>query len=642
MRVLIVDDEAPLRDLLADALRQRGHTVSAVADAESALALYREHPFPMVIADWVLPGLSGLELTRIIRGLPRGRDAFILAATARDKTEDLHAALGAGADDYIAKPLHRDALSTRIAVAEKAIARRQLARQAELELLASEHRFAAIFRRHPAAIALVRKRDQILVDANDAYWRLFGASRDASAGGGSGGPRTTLPPALRERLMTLTAEGTASKMDNEPVTLVRLAPDGDKKARALISVESVDVDGDDCWLVTMSDVTERERLREQLLLGDRMVSMGTLVTGVAHEINNPLHSILTNLGYVSEEAEALATRLPDAAAQTQLCAIVEAIDEARLSAERVRTIVLELKTFSRMDEQPRPVDVHDVLESAVKLVRKEIEQRARLERRFAEISPVHGNAGRLIQVFVNLLTNAALAIPVGHVADHCISLRTAPTSSGHITVSVCDTGCGIAPDQLTRVFDPFFTTRPVGEGSGLGLGICHAIISSMEGRIDIESEVGRGTIVHVTLPVAGERLAQTPEHLTGPEVVTSPVRRGRILVIDDELMIGKSLRRALSNEHDVEIVTDARQGLAALQSSSFDLILCDLMMPDMTGMELHGTLETEHVSYLDKIVFLTGGAFIAGAKEFLDKVGRVCLEKPIDVSRLRKLIRSRL
>jgi PAS domain S-box-containing protein len=658
MRVLIVEDEAALRKLLATILEQRGHQVTEAADAETGLALYKKEPFPFVVTDWLLPGMSGLDLTRVIRAYPDGAETFVLLSTGRDKADDLNAALHAGADDFIAKPMQPSLMSTRLAVAEQVIAQRAMKRQAELALKVSEQRFAAVFQRSPSAIVLLRAKDHAVLDANDAFCRLFGVTREglfAASAAVLAGPGND----WRERLVGLASK--AGGAHNEPLTFTRLNTEG-ASMQTLVSIETIEINGDLCLLTTINDVTERERLREQLLLADRMVSVGTLAAGVAHEINNPLHYIMTNLGFLSDELSTLAERLHEAhdaedssrklhelaaRAPLQLVPMMDALAEAREGSDRVRHIVSDLKTFSRTDERVGAVNVHDVIENAINLAQNEIKHRARLIRDYQDVPLVHGNAGRLIQVFVNLLVNASHAIPEGDAMRNAVRIRTNVEDEKYVSITLADTGKGIEPEHLKRIFDPFFTTKAVGVGTGLGLSICHAIINSFGGRIQVESEVGRGTTVRVTL----ERAAQTEEAEQAERAARAASaaegkqtfgRRGRILVIDDEVMIGKSLLRALSSEHDIQTCTSARDGIDALRVKPFDLILCDLMMPDMTGMEFHGVLKDRYQDYLSKVVFLTGGAFTTRAKEFVESAGSMCLEKPLDMVRLKQLIRGRL
>jgi signal transduction histidine kinase len=242
---------------------------------------------------------------------------------------------------------------------------------------------------------------------------------------------------------------------------------------------------------------ELQEANAQLLFADRLATVGQLAAGVGHEINNPLAFILSNLEYARRELE----RPQDTPAPREREEVLAALSEAHEGAERVRLLVQDLKLLSRSDDAAAgPVDLEAVLRSASKMATHEIRLRARLVVRSEPIPPVHGNAARLCQVFLNLLINAAHAIPEGAVERHEIALVTRRESDSRVVVEVRDTGSGIPAENLERIFRPFFTTKPVGVGSGLGLSVCQRIISAHGGDISVESELGRGTTFRVVLP----------------------------------------------------------------------------------------------------------------------------------------------
>ena len=381
------------------------------------------------------------------------------------------------------------------------------------------------------------------------------------------------------------------------------------------------------------DLTERHQMQARLLFSDRMASVGTLAAGVAHEINNPLAYITANLGFAAEELARLPPTKP-------LREVRQAIVEAREGAERVRVIVRDLKTFSRADEQESGLaDVRRVLESAINIAFNEIRHRAQLVRELADVPPVVANEGRLGQVFLNLLVNAAQAIPEGAAGAHEIRvvLRAGETE---VVVEVADTGVGIAPENVVRLFDPFFTTKPVGVGTGLGLAVCHGIVSGLGGEIEVTTELGKGSMFRVRLPSAAVRTLEPPRPITP---VPAVMRRARVLVLDDEPLVCSSIRRMLHREHDVITATDAREALAWLRrGDAFDVIFCDLMMPEMTGMDFYVELRRTHPQIAETVIFFTGGAFTPRAKAFLDAVPNARLDKPPLPQNLRALIRERL
>jgi signal transduction histidine kinase len=246
---------------------------------------------------------------------------------------------------------------------------------------------------------------------------------------------------------------------------------------------------------------DRKQMQARLLVADRLASVGTLAAGVAHEINNPIAYILSNLSFLEDECERIHDELPS----DWLQEIQDALRETREGAERVRHIVRDLQTFSRDEgEQLTWVNVGEVLEAGLGMVRSELRHRgAHVVKHVETVPPVWANEARLGQVFLHLLINATQALTASkpELNEVRVDLRAAP---GKVLIEVADNGCGIPPELRDRIFDPFFTTRGSGEGVGLGLAICHVIVTGLGGSIEVESEVGQGTTFRVTLPVAPE------------------------------------------------------------------------------------------------------------------------------------------
>jgi PAS domain S-box-containing protein len=381
------------------------------------------------------------------------------------------------------------------------------------------------------------------------------------------------------------------------------------------------------------DLTERRQSQAQLLLTDRMVSVGTLAAGVAHEINNPLAFLLANLSYAADKLAELAPGAPS------MAELRTAIVEAREGAERVRDIVRDLKTFSRGDDGARgQIDVERVMESSIKLAWNAIRHRARLVREYGRVPRVEAEEARLGQVFLNLILNAVQAIPEGDVQKNEIRVTTRVDQGGRVVAEVRDSGEGIAESIRPRLFEPFFTTKPVGVGTGLGLYICHDIVAGMGGEIEVESVCGEGSLFRVMLPAA---LAQ-PKAATPAAVVDDATQRGRVLVVDDEPMIGATLARVLSM-HEVSAVRTAREALARIAAGErYDVILCDLVMPEMSGMDLHAELTERAPEAASRMVFLTGGFCPPQARAFAERNPDAMIEKPFDAATLRALVAQRV
>ncbi|MDB4916907.1 MAG: sensor histidine kinase/response regulator [Gemmatimonadetes bacterium] len=384
-------------------------------------------------------------------------------------------------------------------------------------------------------------------------------------------------------------------------------------------------------LAVVRDVTNQRRLQSQLMVSDRMASVGTLAAGVAHEINNPLTALIGNLEYINECMASTAGDLKDvyATGRSMRATIPEPLQDAIEAAQRIRFIVHDLKMFSRapVDVKGSAVDVIAIMESSLRMAWNEIRHRAQLVKEFSPVAFVDASEARLGQVFLNLIMNAAQAIPEGHADENHIRVGIEQTGA-RVTIAVHDTGAGIPPENIGRVFDAFFTTKAVGIGTGLGLAICHRIVTDIGGELTVESLEGRGTTFCVSLP-ASECLALDAP--TGVALRGGTGRRGRVLIVDDEEILLRLLSRSLASDHDVVALSSGKDALAlCAKGERFDMILCDLMMPEMTGMDLCSELARVAPEQADRMVFMTGGAFTARARAFLDASEHPCVEKPFE------------
>jgi PAS domain S-box-containing protein len=516
----------------------------------------------------------------------------------------------------LADEVERKALARRIEVTRSARER------ADEALRASEAKYRAAFEFASLGIVLVDAEGR-LVETNRAARRMLGRGEEELRGLRFADVHPSPDRPAAEAILRQMREGAVSAVEL-PRRLLRR--DG---TLADVTVRASALRGDDgafrFALAVIEDVTERKRLEAQLVLADRMASVGTLAAGVAHEINNPLAFILANLQFALDELQGEAVD-PE---------VSRALEEARVGALRVREIVRDLKAFSRADpEAHAPVDLRRVLQSAIGLAQNEIRHRARLEVDVGEVPLVTASEHRLAQVFLNLLINAAQAIPEGRAAENVVRAVTATAPDGRAVVEIADSGCGIEPELLPRIFDPFFTTKPVGVGTGLGLSICHGIVSRMGGEIQVDSAPGKGSTFRVLLLPAKRAAAAAGR---APAAVAA-TRRGRVLVVDDEALVGRAVNRILAH-HEVVARTSAKAVLDEVAAADgFDLLLCDLMMPEMTGMELHARLREVAPALAERTVFLTGGAFTPAAREFLASVPNPRIEKPFEPDALRALV----
>ena len=477
----------------------------------------------------------------------------------------------------------------------------------------------------PDAIAVHRDAGFVLV--NPAMVRMLGY---ASA------PELLAEPVLaiiheEDRSVSLVRRDEMASGHAVPATEVRLRRKDGTVVVAEVASLTIHYEDEPAILTFARDVTERRRLESRLAQADRMASIGTLAAGVAHEINNPLAYVMGNLDLLDR---LLATRAGPAERTGDMLRMLR---DAREGCDRMRSIVSDLRTFTRAETEERAaVDLPAAIDAAIKMAQHEIKHRARLVREVDEVPPVIGDQTRLAQVVLNLLVNAVQAIPEGRPDDHTIRVG-ARRSGDAVEISVQDDGAGIPPDVIDRVFEPFFTTKPVGVGTGLGLSICRGIVQAHGGSIEVESKVGHGATFRVFLPLTRGAAAASPP---GPAPGGRELPGARIVVIDDETQLGMMLRAVLK-PHEVVLATSGREGLELLLAGPPpDLILCDMMMPDVSGVGVYEALRRDRPELCDRFVFMTGAVFSEASLQFVAGPEAHRLQKPFGPGEVQQLLAS--
>jgi PAS domain S-box-containing protein len=485
--------------------------------------------------------------------------------------------------------------------------------------------------------------DQRCRFANRAYETWFGVSPEALVGKHA---EELLGPLYALNLPHIQAVLRGEEQDFErDIPDPRGGPPRASHARYIPDV----VDGKTrgfCVLVT--DITRRKnaeeallRTQRQLLISDRLAALATLASGIAHEINNPLAAVLANIEMSLESLARGSVDTPSLGAS---------LVEAREGTRRIRDIVKSMKLLARGDSTAAEiVDVNDTLEQSIGLSWNAIRYRARLVRELGQPAYVSGNAAQLAQVFVSLLVNGAEALPEDRLERNEIRVSTVRGTS-EVTIEIRDNGCGIPAATHARIFEPFFTTKEVGTGKGLGLSVARGIVTALGGTIAATSTVGEGTAFRLSLP-----LAQAPAVAPAPdaprsaslaEPATSAIAgRARLLVIDDERAVTRVLERIFADDHDVVSVNHGRDALALLAGDDeprFDLVLCDLMMPEISGEDVYRRVVVRRPELATRFIFVTGGAFTARSREFLDALEPPILDKPFDVAGARALVETHL
>lgn len=493
-------------------------------------------------------------------------------------------------------------------------------KRVEGAVLASESRLRAVVEGAPDGVAI--SRNGALLWVNRAAAQLLGVATPELLIGRSLGeflePEGML--LMRDRVGRLMAGG----KPEPPIEYRARRPDG-TVVIAEIAALPIEWEGAPAIIAFARDVTDRAALQAQLARAERLAAVGTLAAGVAHEINNPLTFVTLGL-------DAVERALREGAPRERIDGLLH---EVRQGATRVATIVRELGVFSRSDDDLRvPVDVAAVLATSIRMVAHQLRGRARLAQRFEPNDRVLGNSGRLEQVFVNLLLNAAQALPEGD-PENTIEIATRKSLTDNVVIEVRDNGAGIPSEVLPRVFDPFFTTKAPGVGTGLGLSVCHRIVSQLGGDISVESVEGKGTVVRVSLPRA---TGEVPGALSAER---APPPRKRVLILDDENAMVMTLRCLLERDHEVLATTDGHEALRRLlEDAPYDLVLCDLAMPGIDGVDLFERATGERPELTQRFVFMTGGAYTQKMRTFLETKRHRFLQKPFRIAEIEDILRG--
>jgi PAS domain S-box-containing protein len=366
-------------------------------------------------------------------------------------------------------------------------------------------------------------------------------------------------------------------------------------------------------------------------LSDRMVSLSQLAAGIAHEINNPLAYAMGNLSFAIEHLQGLPDSTPEL--QTVLAALRDALE----GAERVRRTVRDLKMFARPESDRKgPVDVERALRAAISMANMEIRHRARLAVDFDVVPPAHSNESHLAHVFLNLLLSATHALSEGDAQKNELRITVRHLPSDRVMVEIRCSGPSMPSAAAT--LDPFPMSR-LRESTDVGLALCHRLVQGSGGELSVENASDQGPCFKILLLPAregAESVVPSPGHRSGRQ-------RARVLVVDDEPRIGSAIARILDPAHDVIAVYTARDAIARLErGEQYDVILCDILMPQMSGYDFYRSLQQIAPQFASRIIFMTAGPFSTRGAQFLDTVPNARLEKPFSPEALRTLVQRTL
>ncbi|MEO7034702.1 MAG: ATP-binding protein [Polyangiaceae bacterium] len=540
-------------------------------------------------------------------------------------------------------------------------------KRAEETLRSSEARHRTLFQNSPAALLTLAPPDWRFSSCNAASISMFGA-RDE---------QELLSRSLRDYSRERQPDGTLSGATAEALLFAALRDgsatfewtflrEGSREFAATVTVSRMEAGGAPFLQATVRDQTEARKQRVAAAQTERLASMGLLAASMGHEINNPLAYVLSNVEDLAQLLPRLATvaarctaGLRNALGEASFSAIVgedsallepPALQEVALratdaldGARRIMRISKALGSFARAESADLcKVELQRALESAIAMSSNEIRFRAKLVLDFQPVPLVWCSEGKLSQVFLNLLVNASHAMGEADAESesNTITVRTW-AEGGSVCAAVEDTGAGITAENMAHIFEPFFSTKRIGAGSGLGLSICRNIITEFGGEISAESEPGKATRFVVRLPVWTEATASLTLAPSSEAADLSGLH-GRILIVDDEAPLRIVMRRLLVG-HDVVSAPSGKAALLILeQDRAFDLILCDLMMPGVTGMDVHQWLVSRDPALAAKMVFITGGAFGPTATEYLNGAGNLKIDKPFTNVAFKDVVSGRI
>ncbi|MGD9209656.1 MAG: response regulator [Desulfobacteraceae bacterium] len=561
---MIADDDITSLKLLQKMLEKMGNSVIITMDGVEAWAKYNELKPRIIISDWVMPNMDGLELCRRIREKSTDNYTYIIIVTSKNKKVDLIEAFTAGADDYISKPFDPEELKVRIKNSERILGLEDRHKKLQRILMRSRNKLRTVLDGLYEEIAAI-DRDNRILSLNKAAVKALGGQYNDLIGKNcfelnkklsepiwsdgverlsqqvftSGSAEFTLDqyeyasghhrfkqqsilPVIEEdgRVEQIIIVSRDITQEYKKTNEIKQLNDKLKKTTVLVNAKNMKLE---------KALKQLEETQAQIVQSEKMASIGQLAAGVAHEINNPIGFVSSNLrtlGEYRDDLEKIINQyrefLRNLAAEdfelpptyiSQLNQIKETEEKIDIDyiqedieelvkdcldgTERIRKIVLDLKDFAHPGEdEPKDTDINNGIDSTLNVVYNELKYKAKVIKKYGDLPLVQCYPHQINQVFMNIFVNAAQAIEkTGE-----ITIETQSLDDG-VEIRISDTGCGILKENLTRIFDPFFTTKDVGKGTGLGMNIAYNIIQKHHGSIIVDSKLGQGTTFTIRLPL---------------------------------------------------------------------------------------------------------------------------------------------
>ncbi len=431
---------------------------------------------------------------------------------------------------------------------------------------------------------------------------------------------------LQRSLSELTQAGRLETNRSSRLSFARA--DGETVILEFSEATNIQQGGKEAQLFIGRDVSAADSdLQAKLQLSDRMAAIGVLAAGVAHEINNPLAYVLGNLSALEDDAETFVQGMSDEAKGD----FAELVADSLHGARRVAAIIKDLNSIARTETEDTKANVDQALQSSIRIAQPHLTQNSELLIEIQDVPNVACNQARLSQICLNLIINAAHSLPDSRENQITIRCSRAPRDEG-VLIEIEDTGCGMNADTQRRLFEPFYTTKAVGEGTGLGLYYCMNEVEKCGGELSFTSEVGKGTCFRIILP-----FFQAPQIEAIHRPVVKMTKGMRILIIDDDVLVCRALQRLLRGNETI-VLNSATEAMHRIQTDIFDVIFCDLMMPEMTGDQLYWKSEELLPGIGKKFIFITGGAFTPETEEFLGSVPAQVVMKPFGKNSLQQAL----
>jgi len=622
--ILVVEDEAITAMDIQMRLEKLGYKVPAIIDSGEEAILMADKLRPdLILMDIVLKGK--MDGTIAAQRISSSYHIPIVFLTAYSDDDTFNRAILSSPYGYLTKPFEPRYLRISVELA-------LFKHNAESKIYSAEQRYRSIMENATCGIFII-DQSGIISELNLEAEKIFGGQHNQMIG--TDFKNFVLPS--DQAYVDVQMKKMPIKKIIGPYEGRIQRPDGNIRDVEFSAVHVANNEEKFIFAI-INDITERNKLQSQKILADKLATVGTLTAGIIHEINNPMTFILSNLNYINEH---LKTIKSDNIEQNKLISTLnDRIIESTDGAEKIREIVHNFKGFARVDQGELTwTNIHDVLNDAINMASSQFKNHASFEKNFAADLPLLLlSSSKLHQVFINMLINAGQSMDGDDLHKNIIRVKTY-VENDQVCIEINDTGKGISPETIVKIFDPFFTTKPVGIGTGLGLSICYEIIHAIGGQIQVKSELGKGTTFSIYLPInlITERRRRRPT-ITDTKEITGK----RILIVDDEPALLNLLERILGNDNQITKAQGGRAAfnLLAKDSEQFDVIVSDLNMPDINGVELFQYITVNNPKLARHMIFSTGGSYTASMTEFLSSMKNPCLEKPFTREQLFQAINT--